>query len=298
MTRSFRPALAGVLALAAAGGGIACAQQLDLADLRAEVSQVPIPIVDGVQITRDLSYGADARQTLDVYRPAEPKAAPIIVMVHGGGWARGDKANAGVFANKVNHWVPTGSIVVSVNYRLVPEADPLVQADDVAHAVAFVQRHAAEWGGDPSHMVLMGHSAGAHLVALLAAAPDIAGRGGATPWLGTIALDSAAYDVPAIMARSHFPLYDRAFGNDRKLWLAASPSARLKTAPSPMLLVCSSKRVDSCPVADDFAAQVRALKGVATVLPLDMTHAEINRRLGEDSAYTAAVDSFVASLGS
>ena len=198
----------------------------------------------------------------------------------------------------MNHWVPTGSIVVSVNYRLVPEADPLAQADDVAQAVAFVQRHAAEWGGDSSRLVLMGHSAGAHLVALLAAAPDIAKRGGATPWLGTVALDSAAYDVPAIMEQPHFPLYDRAFGSDRKLWLAASPSARLKAAPSPMLLVCSSKRADSCPVAEDFAAQVKALKGVATVLPLDMTHAEINRHLGEDSIYTAAVDSFVASLGS
>jgi acetyl esterase/lipase len=300
MTRSFQVLMTGALTCLAVSGGVASAQQLGLADVHdsAEASRAPIPIVEGTQITRDVAYGANPMQTLDVYRPANPKGAPIIVMVHGGGCSRGDKAMPGVFANKVNHWIPKGSIVVSVNYRLIPAADPLAQADDVARAAAFVQRHAGEWGGDPSRLVLMGHSAGAHLVALLGAAPDIAERGGAKPWLGTIALDSAAYDVPAIMEQAHFPLYDRAFGTDKKLWLAASPSARLEAAPSPMLLVCSSMRADSCSAARDFAGKVKVLKGAATVLPLDMTHAEINRQLGVESAYTAAVDSFLASLGS
>ena len=63
-----------------------------------------------------------------------------------------------------------GIIFVSVDYRMLPQQDALAQADDVARALAFAQSRARSWGGDPGKFILMGHSAGAHLVALLAAA--------------------------------------------------------------------------------------------------------------------------------
>src|SRR5215510_763085 len=103
----------------------------------------------GVTVQKNVAYGADLEQRFDVYLPAHPDHAPILFMVHGGGWRRGDKDNPGVIENKVAHWVPQGVIFVSVNYRMLPEADPLTQADDVALALAKVQDLAAGWGGDP-----------------------------------------------------------------------------------------------------------------------------------------------------
>lgn len=263
-----------------------------------EVARMPpVPLPTGTQVERDLAYGTDPSQRLDVYRLATTRDAPIIILVHGGGWFRGDKANNGVVGNKVAHWVPKGYIVVSLNYRLVPLANPREQADDVAKALAYVQGQAAKWGGNPGRVVMIGHSAGAHLVALLGAKPSIATAAGAKPWLGTVALDSAAYDVTKVMSSAHFALYDKAFGTDQALWQAASPMAQLEGTPAPMLLVCSSKRADSCPMANDFAAKVRERKGRAEVLPEAMTHGEINAYLGTARAYTDQVDKFLASLG-
>jgi acetyl esterase/lipase len=221
----------------------------------------------------------------------------VLLIVHGGAWVAGDKATPNVVVNKVARWVPRGYIVVSINYRLLPEANPIVQAEDVAKALADAQSKARSWGGDSARFVLMGHSSGAHLVALLAADPAMAASHGAKSWLGTIALDSAALDVPRIMRQSHLPLYDRAFGRDAELWKAASPFHRLDAAPAPMLLVCSSRRPLPCGQAQSFADKAVSKGGRATVLPVDMSHAEINKSLGLPGSYTGAVEAFLNSLG-
>lgn len=256
----------------------------------------PVVLPNGAQLERDIAYGSDPAQRMDVYRPANAQNAPVIFMVHGGGWARGDKEAAGVVNNKVDHWLPKGYIVVSVGYRLVPQVTPLVEADDVARALAFAQGKAKSWGGDPARFVLMGHSAGAHLVSLLSADPSLATRVGAGSWLGTVALDSAAYNVVQIMEQRHFPLYDKAFGNDRGLWRDASPTLRLTRAPVPMLLVCSSRRDDSCAQATGFAEKATALGGRVKVVPVDLRHGEINTQLGASGGLTAQVDAFLQSL--
>jgi acetyl esterase/lipase len=256
----------------------------------------PVVLPNGAPLEGDLAYGADPAQRMDVYRPANAQNAPVIFMVHGGGWARGDKEAAGVVNNKVDHWLPKGYIVVSVGYRLVPEVTPLVEADDVAKALAFAQGKAKSWGGDPARFVLMGHSAGAHLVSLLSADPSLATRVGAGSWLGTVALDSAAYNVVEIMEQRHFPLYDKAFGSDRGLWRDASPTLRLTRAPVPMLLVCSSRRDDSCAQATGFAEKATSLGGRVKVVPVDLRHGEINAQLGASGGLTAQVDAFLQSL--
>lgn len=244
----------------------------------------------------DLSYGPDPAQRLDVYRPARARKAPIVVMVHGGGWRIGSKDARGVVGHKAEHALANGRIFVSIDYRLLPGADPLSQAEDVARALAYVQKEAPSWGGDPARVALMGHSAGAHLVALLAAAPDIVRAQGAKPWRGTVALDSAAYDVDALMRRPHLPLYDQAFGRDPAYWRRTSPTLQLRSAPAPMLLVCSSQRRLSCAQAEGFARRAVALGARATVLPVDLNHAQINADLGLPGDYTAQVEAFLASL--
>ena len=251
----------------------------------------------GVRAIRDVAYGADAQERFDVYLPGQPAhGAPAIFLVHGGAWAFGDKASARFVENKVARWVPRGFIVISADYPLVPAATPLQQARDLGLALATAQRMAAAWGGDRRRFILMGHSAGAHLLSLISAAPSLALERGATPWLGTVALDSAAYDVAEIMQGRHLPLYDAAFGNDPAGWAAASPYRRLDARIAPFLAVCSSRRMDSCPQAQRFVARAVGLGARARVQPEDLSHEEINERLGLPSDYTAAVEAFMRSL--
>lgn len=256
----------------------------------------------GAIVHRDLAYGKDPLQKLDVYEPQNSANAPILLMVHGGGWKRGDKSASGVVDNKVAHYLPLGFIVVSTNYRLFPAVNPVTEAHDVASALAFVQQNAAKWGGSAMEVVLMGHSAGANLVSLVAADSSIAREEGAAPWLGTVALDSAAFNVEAIMAAPHLPLYDPIFGTDTQLWRDSSPTLQLDGIPAPMLLVCGSQRANSCSQADSFRSEVLAKNGSAKpdsiiVYPINMSHGEIDSTIGTVGPLTERVDSFFASLG-
>jgi arylformamidase len=230
---------------------------------------------NGATLQRDVAYGADPAQRLDVYLPAQPRSAPILFMVHGGGWRRGDKDNARVADNKVERWVPK----------------------DVARALAKVQALAPAWGGDPANVILMGHSAGAHLVALITAAPEIAAAQGAKPWKGAVLLDSGAMNVPAIMTAPHWPLYDKAFGDDPAEWQAASPVHRLSGPTPPMLAVCRQRGNESCPANQAFARKANALGGSAEVLPMALGHGQINAQLGLPGAYTDRVEAFMRALG-
>jgi len=258
-------------------------------------STVPLPA--GARVERDLSYGTDHQQRLDVYIPAQAKDAPIILMVHGGGWMMGDKGASNFVSNKVARWLPKGYILASSNYRMSKQPNPLEQADDVARALAFVQAKAPSWGGDPTRVLLLGHSAGAHLVSLLAADPRIVTANGGAAWLGTIVLDSAAFDLVEIMQGKHHRIYDRAFGKDRTFWSETSPYHRLTAAPAPMLVVCSTRRDDACPQAQPFASKATKLGGRVVVFPVDMKHGEINKELGLPSDYTTTVETFMHSLG-
>jgi len=265
-------------------------------------SASPVPLPAGARLLRDVTYGSDPAQCMDVYLPAPAPigstraAAPVILMVHGGGWRHGDKTNARVVENKVKRWVARGWVLVSVNYRLQQSVNPVQQAGDVAMALAAAQARATAWGADPARFILMGHSAGAHLVALLSSAPQQALAAGAQPWLGTVVLDSAALEVPHIMTARHLGLYDRAFGQDAALWVRASPSHQLARDARPMLLVCSSRRDDACEQARLFAGRAAALGVRAEPLPQALSHGEINADLGLPGAYTDAVEAFMGSL--
>lgn len=263
--------------------------------LRALPASAELPA--SVTVQRDIAYGANPAQRFDVYLPPQPQNAPILFMVHGGAWRVGDKANERVVENKVAHWAPQGVIFVSVNYRMIPDAEPLLQAEDVARALAKVQELAPGWGGDPGNIILMGHSAGAHLAALINAAPDIATAAGAKPWKGTVLLDSGALDVPAIMNARHLPLYDKAFGDDPADWQAASPYHRLAGPMPPILAVCRKRSSDSCAANRAFAEKAATLGGKVDMLPMDLSHGEINKLLGLPGAYTTRVDDFMRGLG-
>lgn len=253
----------------------------------------------GAQRLNDLGYGGDPAQRYDLYLPPAAAGAPIFVMVHGGGWSRGDKALWRSVRHKVAHWVARGYALASVNYRMLPEAPPLAQADDLASALAHIQAHAADWGGNASRLLLVGHSSGAHLVGLLAADRSIAERAQARPWSASIAIDSAALDVVATMSGPHLALHERAFGSQPAAWSAASPLQLLTSGlAAPMLIVCSARRFGACAQAHAFAAKAQALGGArAEVLEADLSHGELNDQLGAPGPYTERVESFIRATG-
>ena len=252
-------------------------------------------------IERDVAYGRGPSEQFDVYRPRMhgesryPKRG-ILFMVHGGAWRVGDKQHQKVVENKVMHWVEQGWVFVSINYPMLPDVDPLRQAEYVARALARVQVLAPHWGSDPGRVVLMGHSAGAHLVSLINAAPRLAHAQGAGTWLGVVALDSAALDVTAIMSARHLALYDLAFGRNTAYWEQVSPLARLQGDARPALLVCSTRRADSCSQAHTLATAMQQRGLQSETLPLDLSHSDINAQLGLPGRYTEQVDRFLNSL--
>jgi acetyl esterase/lipase len=293
-------AIASTLAVAAAPAQALLGGRLlkRLAERR-NAGTTTLPAPAGMQAQRDIAYGPDPKQRLDAYLPARAHDAPILVMVHGGAWAFGDKSNDNVIDNKLAHWIPQGFIVVSVNNRLLPQAAPLEQARDVASALSKVQALAPSWGGNPRALVLMGHSAGAHLAALLDADPALLEAAGALPPRGVVSLDSAAMDVPELMSRGSAPLprlYRDAFGDDPADWAAASPYQRLHAGAPPMLVVCSSRRADSCPQGKALIAKAAGLGVRMELQPEDLNHGQINQTLGLPSDYTAVVDRFIASV--
>ena len=112
----------------------------------------------------DLPYGRDARQRLDV---VSPKAGqhPVVVFFYGGSWTTGQKSQYGFVAAAL---AAHGYVTVIPDYRLYPQLRFPELMDDGAQAVAWVRQHAREFNGDPDRIVLMGHSAGAHMAAMLA----------------------------------------------------------------------------------------------------------------------------------
>ncbi len=251
----------------------------------------------------DVAYGSAPRERLDVFLPAVSArgSAPVIVMVHGGGWCVGDKSMDSVTANKVARWTTRGFVFVSANYPMVNDGlDARAQGDEIAKATAFVQAHAAEWGGDPNKVILMGHSAGAHLVSLVNADGELRRRHGVRPLLGTVSLDAGAIDVVTQMPNVYPFLkarYREAFGDSEAQWIAASPYHRLGRDAAPWLGVCSTQRKDDpCSQARAYVAKSEGLGVRAAVLPQPMGHGALNNTLGEDNDYTREVEAFMAGL--
>lgn len=286
----------GAFFLAAFLAGLAHPASARLLDRILERGEEAAGEIPGAVVARDIAYGANEKQRIDVYAPPNVHAAPLIVMIHGGAWEGGDKTNSNVVENKATHWLARGLIFISVNYRLLPEANPVQQAEDAAAAIAFIEKKAADWGGNPAKIIVMGHSSGAHLAALIAGDPAFAAKAGAKPWAGTVVIDTEALSVSALMQGPHYGLFDKAFGSDPAFWTASSPYDQLQRGTSPMLMVCSQRRKESCPQAHEFAARAQSLGIQASVIEEDLTHENINENLGLPGAYTDAVDAFIRPL--
>lgn len=257
---------------------------------------------------RDLSYDPSSEselQRLDVYAPTrnalDTSARPVMVYVHGGGWTRGDKSRIG---SKPDWFLAQGFVLVSVNYRLLPQARHPTPTRDLATVLAWVVAHIADYGGNPEAIFLMGHSSGGHLVSLAATDESFLAAHQLTPGLvkGVIAVDTEALDIEALVRsrpEAENMLYLRAFGDRPAGWRDASPSRHLtadKAIPPFLLLVAGIG--DSTRQAVAFARLLRLTGGTATVEVFpDQTHGSINLDLGRTGhAPTRAVERFLRDL--
>ena len=252
----------------------------------------------GIKVLSDIPYGKDKDQTLDVYIPSDAKDAPVIFMVHGGAWRNwGDKADKAEFENKMAHWVTQGFIFISTNFRALPKVGPVIQAKDVSAALLFSQERASEWGGSAAQFILMGHSSGAHTVSLVSSNYSRLTRNGVIPVLGTISMDSSAYNIVGrLTVPNPSDFYQERFGTDPDYWKEASPLHVLTDKIPPFLAICSTQSPTPCIEAEKFLKKAKTLGTHAELLAVDLSHGEINSELGKDSCYTNDVDEFLKTL--
>ena len=251
-------------------------------------------------VKRDIRYrdtpGVEANlQSLDIYAPKDAKNLPVMIYIHGGGWQRGDKAAVG---SKPAYFCSRGWVFVSLNYRLVPAVDLLTQLQDSADAIAWVHTHIADHGGDPQQLHLMGHSAGAHHVAILATNERFLKAAGKELSIlkSVVELDTQALDVPRMMQGTETAVYAQAFGKDERLWREVSPLhhvAKGKGIPA-FFLVVADNREQKLQQATAFqkALQAAGVRCEFVEAP-EHDHGSLNRAIGEpDDKVTQAMERF------
>ena len=125
----------------------------------------PATVPGGINILRDVAYGPHRLHRYNVFSPPGAHNAPVLVCWHGGGWTNGYRDYVTFMAP---HVVGLGCVLVAPSYRLVTEAPLPAAFEDSVQVLAHVSQHVAQWGGAPDRLLLSGHSAGAHLAALVA----------------------------------------------------------------------------------------------------------------------------------
>lgn len=251
-----------------------------------------------------LPYGRDPLQQLDYWAGPTPDA-PLVVFVHGGGWKRGDKSMMRG-ADKLAHWQAAGYAVASINYRLVPDHTVEDQGADVASAVAYLRDSAGRLGFDRDRIALVGHSAGAHLVALVGTDPQYFRAAGLVmdDVARIVPLDGAGYNVPDQMgenARLMGDTYRQAFGTDPARQQALSPSFHTAAPNAPEFLILHVERDDARRQSNELARRLRAAGTPAAVQEFAgrglRGHMQINRDMGDpDYPATPVVDAFLARI--
>jgi acetyl esterase/lipase len=277
----------------------------------------------------------DRRHRLDLFVPRGRPGFPVVVLVHGGAWMFGDKSCCGLYSAVGEFLASQGVGAVLPNYRLSPGVKHPEHVEDVARAVAWTKRHVGDHGGDPDRLFLAGHSAGGHLVALLATdetflkaeglrAADIKGvialsgvyripagkfdttLGGATPLAFRVdevaPLRGSGDDGGKPWTDSGLPLsvnvFGPAFGDDPKVRAAASPVNHVRPGLPPFLLLNAENDLPALPgMAEEFGEALREAGGEVRRLTVrGRNHNSILfRAIERDDPAAAAMLEFVRS---
>jgi acetyl esterase/lipase len=247
-------------------------------------------------VKRNIPYAdpAHERQVLDIYSPPNAKNLPVVFWIHGGGWESGDKSDVQI---KPQAFMAKGFIFVAVNYRLLPNVDMATIVRDVAKAIHWVHGHVADYGGDPNRLLIMGHSAGAQLAALICTDErDLKAEGLSLDIIkGCVPVDGDTYDVPAIietaetrwrvhgLPRANFGHREK-FGNDpakHRDFSAVTHVTKDKGIP-PFLILHVAGHPDTTAQAQRLGNVLKDAGLAATVFAAkETTHTRINADLGQ-----------------
>ena len=254
-----------------------------------------VSIAQAQNLTSDIPYAdpAHERQVLDVYAPDDARGLPVVFWIHGGGWQTGDKTDVQI---KPRVLTERGFVFVSTNYRLLPnvEMDELIR--DVAGALGWTHKNIAAYGGDPTRIFVMGHSAGAQLAALLCTDERYLTAAGVPldALKGCVPVDGDTYDLPAMIVTAEIrqtvhglPLPEFGhrvkFGNDPKKHVdfsAVSHVASGKRIP-PFLILHVAGHPDVTAQARRLAAVLNQAEVPVTVFGArETTHNKLNADLG------------------
>src|SRR5437667_941254 len=248
-----------------------------------------------LNVTRDLPYAepADPRQKVDIYAPEGAKNLPVVFWIHGGGWQTGDKSDVQV---KPQAFADRGFVFVSTGYRLLPNVDLGTIFRDIAKSVRWVHDHIAEHGGDPKRILVMGHSAGAQLAALICIDDRYLKAEGLSLAIikGCVPVDGDTYDVPAIIETAETRLrvhglpmprfgHREKFGNDpakHRDYSAVTHVAPGKGIP-PFLILHVADHPDTSAQAQRLGNVLKDAGVPVTVFGAkETTHNKINADLG------------------
>jgi acetyl esterase/lipase len=263
---SRRAALAGLVAALSAGCG------------KAAFMAANLPAAFGAYRRHaNIAYGAQSLQRLDVYVPDAPPAPngasapsrPLVIFWHGGRWSFGDKADYRFVGAAL---AGLGCVAVLPNYRLYPDVKMPGFMDDAARAARWAATHAGDYGADANRLYLMGHSAGAHLAALVTLdSRYFAADGRAPPFIAGVIGLSGPYDFLPLKEADVQDMFGPPLNYPQ-----SQPINFVRAGAPPMLLVHGLKDETVRPKNSiNFAAALRAA-GVPVSLKLypDLVHAD------------------------
>jgi acetyl esterase/lipase len=232
--------------------------------LHAEESKVSEVVVKKDIPYRDPTPGQEKKNLLDLYLPKAEKPFSTVVFVHGGSWKSGDKALYGALGALL---AKQGIGIAIINYRLTTGDKPAKHPEhiqDVAKAFGWVEKHIGEYGGVKEKLFICGHSAGGHLVSLLATDETYLKAEGLTKSAirGVLSLSGVYQIVP------NFPLFSRVFGSDETTCTSASPISHVKDKLPPFLILYAENDLPTLgSMAENMA---KALNKVASSCELHM----------------------------
>jgi arylformamidase len=258
----------------------------------------PHALVAGPTRVRALNYGPEPRQGLELFTRGKERA-PLIVYLHGGGWSAGSPKD-GSRGAQADHFTARGFAYATVAYRYVPAVTVEQQLADVARSIAFLRRQP---GVDRQRIVLIGHSSGAHMAALLGTAPShlAAAEVPFAALRAVVLLDPAVLDVPPLMAAGGGGTIDRyfrpAFGDDpaRQSELSPMKHSAAPNAPAWAILHDANNGFAATQSGEFAAALIGAGAAARVEAIAGTTHMRLNNEIGADGdRATALIDAFLA----
>ena len=213
-----------------------------------------------IKITLSVAYAGRPRHTLDICRPVDASAAPVVMFFYGGGWRRGNKR---LYRYVAKALARRGYVAVVPDYRVYPEARYPDFIEDAALAVRWVKDNAARFGGDPKKIFLQGHSAGAHIAAMLAIDGRWLHKVGLAPGRDIVGLIGIAgpYDFMPLRDEILKVIFGGAERPETQPIFHVSPGA-----PPALLMTGSRDRLVEPGNSTRLAERLRATGNAATVL--------------------------------